>query len=59
MPTLAIVEDLDPFKDGLFGLCTTLIGLPIHTLSFERAQEALHHGVIVAVAFAAHDLAPI
>src|SRR5579875_2997951 len=54
MTTLAMVEDLDPFKDGWFGLCTTPVDLPMHTLSFERAKEALHHSISIAVAFAAH-----
>lgn len=33
---------------------TTLIGLSMHTLGFERTKEALHHRVVIAVAFGTH-----
>ena len=41
MLTIGVDEGL--FKDAEFGLRTALIGLSVHTLCFERAQEALHH----------------
>jgi hypothetical protein len=49
MPTNPIVKTLDVFKDGLSGLLPRLKGAPLDTRALERAEEALHRGVVIAV----------
>jgi hypothetical protein len=50
----AVVKDFDPFKDGRARLGACGEGLPMDQTAFEGAPEAFHHGVVVAVAAAAH-----
>lgn len=54
MAALPIVKDLNILKDGLPGLLARLVGVPSRPLPFERPNEALRGGVVVAIAFAAH-----
>ena len=54
MQSLSIVERLQILKDRLSSLRSALIGLPIDTLRFEGAEEALHERVVIAISFAAH-----
>lgn len=54
MAALPIVKDLNILKDGLPRLLTRLVGVPNSPLPFEGADEALHGGVVVAIALAAH-----
>ena len=51
---LAVVKDFDPFKDGRLrlGACGKLAAMD--QLAFERAPEAFHQGVVMAVAATAH-----
>src|SRR5579875_68332 len=59
MTALPIVEGLDVLKNRQPSLLASLIGVPVRPLSFERAEERLHGGIIVAIAFATHaDLDP-
>jgi hypothetical protein len=52
--TLAIVEGLDELEQRLTGLLVCLVPLVMHQLALQGAEEALDHGVVVAVAGAAH-----
>ncbi len=54
MQSLPIVKGFQILKDGLPSLRTALIGLPLDALGFEGAEKAFHHGIVVAIAFAAH-----
>lgn len=54
MAKLAIVEDEGPFKDRCLSLLAALICVSVDSRGLERAEEALHHGIIVTVAFPAH-----
>ena len=54
MQSLSIVKYLQILKDGLLRLRSARKGLPIHTLGFERSDEALHECVVIAISFAAH-----
>src|SRR5208337_570752 len=49
-----VVKDFDPFKDRRARLGARGEGLSMDQAAFERAPEAFHHGVVVAVAAAAH-----
>ena len=53
MQPLAIVPNLDKFKDGGFGFCP---GFELFkgALSFQGCVETLHSGVIIAIASPAH-----
>jgi len=53
MNPCAIVEQLDVFKDRPSRLIPCLEVLVVDDFVLQRAEEALHHGVVVAVAFAA------
>ena len=49
MTTLSIVKTFNIFKDLLPGLRSTFEGTPFNTFALERAEEALHSRVIIAV----------
>ena len=51
---MAVVEDLDVFEERGSGL--TACGEPgsVHELGFERAEEALHGGIIETISLSAH-----
>jgi hypothetical protein len=51
---LPVIKDLDIFSDGLSGLSACGEALVMQEFVFERASEAFHWGVVVAVALAAH-----
>ena len=53
MQTVSIVPNLDAFKDGAASFCVRC-ETPGGTLGFECAQEALSHGIAVALASATH-----
>lgn len=53
MKTLPIVVDFDEFKQLTAGLSTRLEAGMGDKLGFEGAEEALHRGIVKAVAFAA------
>src|SRR5690348_13635479 len=54
MEALAIIEDFEVLKDATLGLVWGCQGAPVEPLRLEGAEEALHHGVVVAIATAAH-----
>src|SRR5947209_2928503 len=54
MPPLTIVEDLDVLEDVAPGLIAGLIVTMMDQFSLQAVEEALHGGVVPAVAFAAH-----
>ncbi len=54
MPSLPIAEDLDMFGDCPDGLLPCLVATVMYKFIVERTPEALHRGVIVAVALSAH-----
>jgi len=54
MATLSVVKDLDVLKNGLPRLLTRLVGVLICPFPFVGPNEALHGGVIVAIALTAH-----
>jgi|TARA_B100000768_G_scaffold98540_1_gene91895 hypothetical protein len=45
VPALAIVEDLDIFKDCCLGLRAGLEVLPVHQLLFQRRKLAFHRRI--------------
>ena len=49
-----VVKHLDVVEDVGLGLLPCGIDLPAHPLAFEQLEEALRHGVVVAVATPAH-----
>ena len=51
---LAVVEDFQPLEDRRLGLGASGKLAAMHQLALQAAPEALDHGVVVAVAFAAH-----
>src|ERR1043165_2387635 len=54
MGALAVIEGFDVVEDLLPSLAVAEEHAPVDHLQFERAPEAFHRGVVVAVAFAAH-----
>ena len=54
MQSLSIVERLQILEDRVSSLRSALIGLPIDTLGFQSAEEALHERVIITIPFATH-----
>src|ERR1700730_5998868 len=54
MQSLSIVKRLQVLKNRLPSLRPALKGLPIHTLAFQGAEEALHERVVITIPFAAH-----
>src|SRR5262245_32094582 len=54
MPPLAVIEAFEIFKDRSSGLAVSLVLLLVDQLGLETGEEAFHHGVVVAVAAAAH-----
>src|ERR1041384_3068793 len=54
MASCAIVEDLNVFKDVLAGLFAGGIVLAGDRLDLEGGPKAFHHGIVVAIAGAAH-----
>ncbi len=54
MSSFAVVEDLHIIEQAGFGLLMCQIFFPMHLLLFERGKEALHRGIVPAVATAAH-----
>ena len=54
MEPLAVVEGFDVIEDRARRLGAAGEGASVHEFFFERAPEALHRGVVVAVASAAH-----
>ena len=51
---LPVVKDPDPFEDRRAGLGARGKLTPMHQFAFQTAPEAFHHGVVIAVALAAH-----
>ena len=54
MPTRSIVEHLNVFEDVLLGFGSCGIVPMVHELALQCPEEALHAGVVPAIAFAAH-----
>ena len=54
MKALTIVIDLQERENSGTGMGVGQKDMEIDTLGFESTKEALHDGIIVAVAFAAH-----
>src|SRR6266700_6752720 len=54
MATDTIIEALDISKDVTFGFLSCCIVTVMDELGFERMEEALHRGIVVAVALPAH-----
>ena len=54
MTTVPIVKNFDVRKDGLLRLLKAVVGMPIGPFPFERPNEALHGGIVVAIALATH-----
>ena len=52
--TVGVVEHLDVVKDISTGILPGWVDLAANPLTFEQLEEALGHGVVVAVAPAAH-----
>lgn len=50
----AVIKDFDPLEDGRARVGARGERLPMDQAAFERASEAFHHGVVVAVAPTAH-----
>ncbi len=53
MQTLSKPPNLDEIKEGAASFCVRC-ETPGGTLGFECAQEALSHGIVVAIASATH-----
>src|ERR1700712_4423093 len=53
--TGSVVEALDVGKDITFGFCPCFILPVVDEFSFESVEEALHRGIVIAVALAAHQ----
>lgn len=51
---LAVVEDFQPLENRRLGFRAGGKLTPMYQLAFQAAPEALDHGVVVAVTFAAH-----
>jgi hypothetical protein len=51
---LAAVEDLDIFEERGSGLAPCGESGSVHELGFERAEEALHRGIVEAIPLTAH-----
>ena len=49
MATLPIVEHFDVLKNRQARLLTSLIGVPVRPLAFERTEEGLHGGIVIAI----------
>jgi hypothetical protein len=56
MPTLAIVEAVNPFLDCILHLLFANPGLSVNQLSFDGCKERFCHTIIPAIAFPAHAL---
>ena len=54
MPPLAVVKKIDILGDLRHRLAPRLVAPMVNELGLQGAEEALHRGVVVAVAFAAH-----
>lgn len=54
MQSLSIAKRLQVLKDRLPSLRPALKGLPVHALTFQRAEEVLHEPVVVTIPFPAH-----
>src|SRR6266478_6294111 len=54
MAPRSIVEAFDIGKDITCGFLSCCIMPVMDELGFERVEEALHRGVVIAIAFAAH-----
>jgi hypothetical protein len=54
MPSNPVVEALGVLKDGLLSVCPTCEGRTFTTLSLERSEKRLSHGIIIAIACPAH-----
>ena len=54
MESLSMVKHFQIRKDRVPSLFPRLIGLTIHTLRLQGADETLHECIIVAICFAAH-----
>ena len=52
---MAIIENLDVFEERGFGLAPRGEPGSMLDLGFERAEEALHGSVALAIALSAHD----
>src|SRR3984893_15543391 len=52
--TSSVVEALDVGKDITCGFCPCCIMPVMDELGFERVEEALHRGIVIAVCLAAH-----
>ena len=52
--TFGVVEHLDVVKDISTGILPGWVDLAANPLTFEQLEEALGHGVVVAVATPAH-----
>ncbi len=49
METLPVIEHFDELKDGRLGLLPCVERLVMHQLVLQRAEEALHDGVVITV----------
>lgn len=56
MPALAVVEDLNVFKDCGLGLSACFEVLAMNQFLFQRGKEAFHWRIVQALALAAHRL---
>ncbi len=54
MSSFSIVENFDVIKEALLGLLPGSIPLATNTLDLKRMKKAFNHGIVIAVAFAAH-----
>ena len=54
MPPFSVVEDLDVIKQALDCFCPAPVPFVVDPLALETAEEAFRHGIVGAVAFAAH-----
>ncbi|MFT4784541.1 MAG: hypothetical protein ACI9IV_002288, partial [Paracoccaceae bacterium] len=51
-----IIEPIDILEDGPFSLASGFPAVAPDQLCFERFEECFHHGIVVAISFAAHPL---
>ena len=56
MAALTIVEHLNVFEDGGFGLCPRSKAALVDHLLLQRCEEAFHRRIVQALALAAHGL---
>jgi hypothetical protein len=54
MPADWIIEAVDISGDGIFGLVARLVAGTLDQLGFDCLEHCFHHGIVVAIAFAAH-----